>query len=200
MHEEWNDEDPGGFHSHATAVTEGGLLSHWGDVGYRNQVKFHKFDLDNYETAPIETSIVFGGYDPTATDYREAPQPVATAPAPRQGEHFASADLAQEVVLQFGSLSTAEEPFNIDGPVTQPLRVSGGGVYNGPDVLHLHWLQGVGYISGAVQAQLFHFSPDGVNWAELTLPEGAAAAGCCTEISWSMSAATASCTSPTSGH
>ena len=177
VHQEWNVEDPGGYHSHAAAVTAGGVLSHWGDVGYRNQVKFHEFDLDSYETAPIETTIAFGGYDPTATDYREAPQPVATAPAPTPGEHFASADLGQEVVLQFGSLSTASEPFDIDGAVTQPFRVAGGGVYNGPDILHLHWLQGVGYISGAVEAQLFHFSPDGENWAELTRPDGGGSGG-----------------------
>ncbi len=168
--EQWIEEDSGGFHSHTAAITSGGVISHWGDVGYRNQTLFHEFPLDDYTTAEITTSTLFGGYDSSGVIYRDAPQPVGAAPAPTPGEHFASGDLTREGVLLFSDISSADERLQIDAPVRVPLRTAPGGVFGGPDLLHLQYLQGQGYISGGGSAGFRHFSPDGEQWVEVNSP------------------------------
>ncbi|MEX2168446.1 MAG: hypothetical protein WD851_04000 [Pirellulales bacterium] len=172
VHEEWIVEDIGGFHAHTAAVTLGGIISHWGDVGYRNQILFHEFDLANYQTAQITTQVVYGGYDSSGAIERNAPQPVAAAPAPVLGEHFASGDTTQEMVLHFGSLTNSTDALTVSAPVSQPMRNTQGTSYAGTTILHLQWVQGRGYVSGGVVDPFYHFSPDGVTWAPMNLPPG----------------------------
>ena len=170
--EQWIEEDSGGLHAHTAAVTTGGLISHWGDVGYRNSTMFHEFDLENYQTAPVVTSTVFGGYDATASEHLTAPQPVAAAPAAGQGEHLASGDLTRETVLHFSSLETSDDKLEIDAPLVLPLRERGGNLMKGLDEIHLHWLQGSGYVTGGASAAYWNYSPDGENWVSVRPPTG----------------------------
>lgn len=164
--ERWEPNDPtGGTHSHTAAVTTAGLVSHWGDAGYSNEILLHKFDLDAYTTAPVTTTSVFGGYDENGTLFRQAPQPVAAAPAPDPGEHFASGDFTREMVLRFGDLESGSDVLEVDGVVDRPLSTTRGVVYDGAVILHLHWMQGVGYVSSSGNPGGYgHFSANGEDW------------------------------------
>ena len=171
VHTEWNLEDTGGFHAHAAAVTTGGVVSHWGDVGYRNVTKFHQFDLNDYQNATITTTDVFGGSDFSGETYNIAPQPVATAPSPVPGEHFASGDLTPEHVLSFGALQNTGDQLEIEAKIFQARRTSRGNVHSAPTLLHMHWVQGVGYVTGGRGDGYFYYSPDGYRWAEVNSPD-----------------------------
>lgn len=170
VYSQWIDEDTGGLHAHTAAVTTGGLISHWGDVGYRNMTMFHKFDLSNYETAPVESQVVYGGYSPNTSAYKLAPQPVAAAPSPVPGEHFAGGDETPDHVLSFGALSDFNERMDVESLIYQPEIDTPGGVHGGAGVLHLHWLQGVGYVAAAVDDNNYYYSPDGERWFEFNRP------------------------------
>jgi hypothetical protein len=170
VYSQWIDEDTGGLHAHTAAVTTGGLITHWGDVGYRNMTMFHKFDLSNYETAPVESQVVYGGYSPNTSAYKLAPQPVAAAPSPVPGEHFAGGDETPDHVLSFGALSDFSERLDVESVIYQPEIDTPGGVHGGAAVLHLHWVQGVGYVAAAVQDNNYYFSPDGERWIEFNRP------------------------------
>ncbi len=167
---QWIDEDAGGLHAHTAAVTTGGLISHWGDVGYRNVTMFHKFDLENYQTAPVESQIVYGGYIADASAYRLAPQPVAAAPSSVPGEHFAGGDETPDHVLSFGAMSNFADRLDVESVIYQSDIDTPGGVHGGAAMLHLHWLQGVGYVAAATQDNNYVFSPDGEHWIEFSRP------------------------------
>ncbi|TWT47520.1 hypothetical protein [Botrimarina hoheduenensis] len=168
---DWVAADAGGFHVHTAAITTGGVLSHWGDVGYRNKTDFHQIDLENYETAPVVTTTVFGGYTSDTAINRTAPQPVSAAPAPTPGGHFASGDNTPDQILEFGALTTTSDALEIDTQVYQPYRNRSGNRFSGMEILHLQWLQGVGYASGSWVDPMYHFSPDGERWAAVQLPD-----------------------------
>ncbi|QDV77354.1 hypothetical protein [Botrimarina mediterranea] len=170
VYSEWIPEDSGGLHAHTAAVTTGGLISHWGDVGYRARTMFHKFDLENYETAPIESATVYGGYDASGVSYKLAPQPVAAAPSPVPGEHLTSGDETPDHVLSFGAMSELTDRLTIDAKIYQPEIGTPGGVYGGIPVLHLQWVQGVGYVAGAVDDNNYYYSPDGEQWIDFNRP------------------------------
>jgi hypothetical protein len=167
---QWIEEDTGGLHAHTAAVTTGGLITHWGDVGYRNMTMFHKFDLSNYETAPVESQIVYGGYSPNTSAYKLAPQPVAAAPSPVPGEHFAGGDETPDHVLSIGALADFSDRLDVESLIYQPEIDTPGGVHGGAGVLHLHWLQGVGYVAAAVEENNYYYSPDGERWIEFNRP------------------------------
>lgn len=170
VYSQWIDEDTGGLHAHTAAVTTGGLTSHWGDVGYRNMTMFHKFDLSNYETASVESQVVYGGYSPNTSAYKLAPQPVAAAPSPVPGEHFASGDETPDHVLSFGALADFSERLDVESVIYQPEIDTPGGVHGGATVLHLHWLQGKGYVAASVVDNKYYYSPDGEQWTEFNRP------------------------------
>lgn len=171
IYQEWNSNDAGGFHSHGAAVTNGGLISHWGDSGERNVTMFHEFNLENYQTATVTTVDAFGDYDPERIRHAIAPQPVATAPSPIPGEHFAAGDNTPDHVLSFGALADTGDKLDVESIVYQPERFNRGNIHAGATILHLHWLQGVGYVAAGRVESFFYFSPDGENWAEIASPE-----------------------------
>lgn len=170
VYSQWVAEDTGGLHAHTAAVTTGGLISHWGDVGYRNMTMFHKFDLSHYETASVESQAVYGGYSPNTSVYKLAPQPVAAAPSPVLGEHFAGGDETPDHVLSFGALSDFNDRLDVESLIYQPEVDTPGGVHAGAGVLHLHWLQGVGYVAAAVEDNNYYYSPEGERWIEFYRP------------------------------
>ncbi|QDS98652.1 LEPR-XLL domain-containing protein [Adhaeretor mobilis] len=172
LHEIWLPDDSGGLHAHTAAVTGAGVVSHWGDVGYRSQSLLHAVDLDNYLTAPITTTVALGGYDPTATNYIDGPQPTSAAPGPEPGSHLASGDLTREMVIGFDNIAIGETRLEVDAVVDKPLRTTFGTRYKDADILHLQWLQGVGYVSGSAVKPYWHLSLDGENWASVRPPEG----------------------------
>ncbi len=167
---QWLTQDSGGLHAHTAAVTLGGMISHWGDVSYRSQTLFHQFDLNNYQTAPVETVFAYGGYSPTVGSEQGASQPVAAAPSPVLGAHLAGGDETPDNILSFGPMTTVTDRLNVTSEVYKPDTIAPGGVYGGAAVLHLQWLQGVGYAAAAVDDDFYYYSPDSEHWARLTLP------------------------------
>ena len=91
-------------------MTTGGLISHWGDVGYRSNSQFHRFDLSDYQTAPVETVFALGAYSSDPSTEQSAPQPVGAAPSPVAGGHLAGGDETPDHVLAFGPLDEHGRP------------------------------------------------------------------------------------------
>ncbi|MEO1496542.1 MAG: hypothetical protein AAFV43_05270 [Planctomycetota bacterium] len=170
VYETWRENGSDGFHSHAAAVTTGGLISHWGDVSYRNVTMFHEFDLENYATASVSTVEAQGAFTGDPSDNRPAPQPAAVAPSPVPGEHFATGDETPDALLRYGAMNTTDDRLEVESVRYQPRRIARGNLYDGPAMLHVDWLRDAGYIvAGRVDAY-FYFSRDGVHWSEVNAP------------------------------
>jgi hypothetical protein len=167
---QWMPQDTGGLHAHTAAVTLGGVISHWGDVSYRNHTLFHQFDLNNYQTAEVTTGYAYGGYSPTVGSEQGAPQPVAAAPSPIPGAHLAGGDETPDHILSFGPMTATGDRLNVTSKVYRPEGIAPGAVYGGAAVLHLQWLQNVGYAAAAVDDGYYYYSPDGEHWARINLP------------------------------
>lgn len=167
---QWMPQDTGGLHAHTAAVTVGGVISHWGDVSYRNHTLFHQFDLNNYQTAEVTTGYAYGGYSPTVGSEQGAPQPIAAAPSSIPGAHLAGGDETPDHVLSFGPMTTLGDRLNVTSKVYKPEGIAPGAVYGGAAVTHLQWLQNVGYAAAAVDDGYYYYSPDGEHWARINLP------------------------------
>jgi hypothetical protein len=171
VYDQWITEDNGGVHAHTAAITNGGIISHWGDVSYRNHTLFHQFDLSDYQTAPVVTVNAFGAYTAGVPGTEHgAPQPVAAAPSPIPGAHLAGGDETPDHILSFGPMTSTADRLNVTTKVYKPEGPAPGAVHGGAAVLHLQWLQGVGYAAAAVNDDYYYYSPDGEHWARVTLP------------------------------
>lgn len=172
IYESWEQADTGGYHSHAAAITEGGLITHWGDVGYRSVTRFHEFDLSNYETATVTTVDAYGDYRSTPELQVVSPQPAAVAPSPVPGEHITTGDTFPDHVLSYGSMEDLDSRLVVRAERYSPERTAPGGIFAGAEILHINWLQGVGYTIGSRADPYFYYSKDGDNWSEIITPDG----------------------------
>lgn len=98
LHEDW-DTDFEPEHWHSLGVTTGGCLLQIGDSFPANRMNFIGVDLDNYATATVTSTIVYGGKH-SGTEAKLAPQGVSCAPTPTPGEHLICGDNSRESVMR----------------------------------------------------------------------------------------------------
>jgi len=146
-----------GTHAHTAALCAEGLISHHGDVGYRNRTFIHLLDLTDYENATIDTHEVYGGYSNTNTVYREAAQPVGAIPSNVFGRHFAAGDESSPAVGEY-RWDNENDCLRIK-TVGEEIRNSiAGTTWDSANYL-------VSYHVGTKKLITPFYSPDGVKWA-----------------------------------
>lgn len=175
VYETWRTDDSGGFHAHSAGMFTDGLVSFWGDVGYRNRMVRHiAADLENYTTTTwIHEEEFQGGWSPSnAPVYALGNQATSAAPGPVFGEVLVVGDEQAELIMK------VQRPENMgEKAIISNLRGSFPGVYAGSGFagrtsLSLQHLRGVGYVATELSVNVagtqgVYYSADGEHWAEL---------------------------------
>jgi len=147
-----------GTHMHTGAVCPEGLISHSGDVDYRNRSWIHLLDLSDYQNAAIDTHEVYGGYSDVNTVYRTAPQPVCAMPGAVFGTHIAAGDESSPAVGLY-TWDAINNCLLVQTLAEQIKNSLSGTTYDGANELR-------GYMLGTKRIVSPFYSSNGVVWAK----------------------------------
>ena len=176
--ERWEPSDVGGFHSHSTGMFDGGVVSFWGDIDFKNHISRHiADDLENYTTTTWTHNTEFNGaWSPDDNKvYRVGNQAGSVAPGPNFGEVLVTADEQPELIMK---VQPPDDPNGTAIIRNQKGSFSGalytGTVYTGRISLDIHYLRGRGYVvreqwskSALQKMSSIHYSMDGEIWTTL---------------------------------
>jgi hypothetical protein len=176
VYERWKTDDSGGHHAHSAGMFTDGMVSFWGDVGYRNMMVRHVAnDLEHYTDDVWTTVEEFNGaWSPDdAKVYNYGNQAASTAPGIEFGTVLTTGDEQPEVVMQIERPAEVGDKAIITSLVGSTNGRSAGSGYRGRVSLWIHHLRGHGYVAHEQSAILrglntIHYSSDGQHWASMT--------------------------------
>jgi hypothetical protein len=175
VYETWREDDSGGLHAHTAGMFVDGMVSFWGDVGYRNRMVRHvAADLENYTTTTWTHEEEFqGGWSPSDNPvYLLGNQALSAAPGPNFGEVLVVGDEQPELIMKVERPAHLGEKAIITSLSGSFPGANSGNSFTGRFAPFLQIVRGLGYIAleqstNVPGANGVFYSSDGIHWAEV---------------------------------